>query len=326
MDISFRIFSDRDSFFFLLRDAFDEEIFQSIDTDIGSRRYSECDFFPSRFFEMTFHLFEHFWIDDIRFRKYDDFLFFCHFFTPLLEFASYDSVGFKHRLFSLTRINEMDDYMTAIYMFEKLSSKAFSVTGSFDQSWYIFDDERTSLMFHDSKIWYQSRKCIVCDLRFYIGNRLYDSGFSSVRESYKSDICDEFEFHLYLDLITHISEFSKIRCLTSTRREVSIPESSSSTRTERVFLSWACQIDDDLSCFFIGHDSSDRNFEYRILCICTMHFLCSATFTIGRFYHFCMTISYESGFVCRSFQDDISSISSVTTERSSIGNIFFSSP
>jgi hypothetical protein len=62
-------------------------------------------------------------------------------FIPVFEFLSDDSVVQDHRFFALSCIEEMDDNPTTIDMFEKLKSKTFSFTGSFDETRNILDNE-----------------------------------------------------------------------------------------------------------------------------------------------------------------------------------------
>ena len=181
-------------------------------------------------------------------------------------------------------------------------------------------------MFHDSQIGYQCRESVVCDFGFYIRDRLYDGGLSSIWETYESDISDELQFHLHFDFITDISDFSKIRSLTSTRREVCISESPPSTMTECMLLTWSREIDDDSTSLHISHDRPYWHFEDGIFSGCSVHLLCRATFAFMGLDDFCMAITYEGRLMGRSSEYDIPTISPITTEWPSIWNILFSSP
>lgn len=64
--VAFLIFSDDYRLSFFLRDTRDEEIFQCIYADVGSRRYREGDFFACELLKVYSHLFEHLRIDDVR--------------------------------------------------------------------------------------------------------------------------------------------------------------------------------------------------------------------------------------------------------------------
>ena len=85
-------------------------------------------------------------------------IFICHLRIPIEELFSDDSVILYHGLFSLGGIKEMDDNTTSIDMFEELKSESFSFTRTFDQTWDIFDNQRTISPLHYSEIRDECRK------------------------------------------------------------------------------------------------------------------------------------------------------------------------
>ena len=105
-----------------------------------------------------------------------------------------------------------------------------------------------------------------------------------------------------------------------------ITESTSSSLTEYMLLSWSREIDDEASIFYIGHDRPDWDFEDRILCICPVHLLSGSASSTICSYHFRMAISYESRLMGRSAEYHITTITTITTEWSSFRYIFLSSP
>lgn len=76
-------------------------------------------------------------------------------------------------------------------MLEKLGTETLSLTRSLDESWDVFDDERSAFMLHDTEIRDERRERIIRDFWFYIRDRLDDGRFPSIRESDESDISDE---------------------------------------------------------------------------------------------------------------------------------------
>lgn len=59
-----------------------------------------------------------------------------------------------------------------------------------------------------------------------------------------------------------------------------ISESSAPSLAERIGFTFVAQIHDDLPCFRIGDDGSDRDFDDQIFSLGTVHLLRSSIFTI----------------------------------------------
>ncbi len=181
-------------------------------------------------------------------------------------------------------------------------------------------------MFHDSEIRYEGREGIRCDLGFHIGDRLYDCRLTSIRESYESYIGYELQFHLHFSLFSHVSHLSEVRGLASTRGEVRIAIASSPTVTEYMFLARTHEIYYHSPILDIRDYRTDWYFEDRIFCSRPMHLLRRSAFSLMCFDHFCVTVSHEGIFIGRSTQYDISTISTISAKRSSIRDIFLTSP
>jgi hypothetical protein len=220
----------------------------------------------------------------------------------------------------------VDDDATSFDMFEELESETLSFARSLDEPRDILDNERTIFPLHDPEIWSNGREGIVSNFWFYVRDGLYDCGFPSIWETDESNISYEFEFEFYHFFFSHISEFSKVRSLTCTRREVCISESSTSSFAENEFLSRFCEVTDNVSLFGIGYESSNWHLDNSIWSARTMHFLCSSFFPFFCLDELGMTEFPESCLMGSSTEDDISSLSSITSVGSSFWDIFLLSP
>jgi hypothetical protein len=73
-------------------------------------------------------------------------------------------------------------------MSEELDTKTLTVTGSFDQSWYIDHIPINSIAAHRPEIGSDRRKVIFGDLCFGIGYHIDDAGFTDTRSTDESNI------------------------------------------------------------------------------------------------------------------------------------------
>ena len=131
-------------------------------------------------------------------------------------------------------------------MLQELYPESFSGTCSWDESWHIFEHQRTLLIFHDTEIRYQRGKGIIRDFRSDIRHRLDQCRFSCIRKSDNPDISDELQLETDDLLLSDIAELCKMWSLTRRGREVRISKSSSPSATENEFLSKCVEVDNTL--------------------------------------------------------------------------------
>jgi hypothetical protein len=179
---------------------------------------------------------------------------------------------------------------------------------------------------HHAQVRVEGSEGIVCDFWFHVRDRLDNRRFSSIRESYESDVSHQFEFKFNITHFSGIAEFCEVRSLSCRRREVCISKSSPSSSAKQELLSFECEIDDFLAIFGISDDGSYGDFEYGVSSSSTVHFLSRSAFPIFCLNIFCVSIADKSRFMDGSLEDDISSISTVTSIWPSIWDIFFTTP
>lgn len=107
---------------------------------------------------------------------------------------------------------------------------------------------------------------------------------------------------------------------------MSIPESSSSSLTEWIRLTFMTQIDDSIACFRIGNNGSNWYFDNQIFSLGTVHLFCSSIFSILSPESMGMTKVGESIHIgCRT-KVRIPSVSPISSVRTSIRDTLLATP
>jgi len=181
-------------------------------------------------------------------------------------------------------------------------------------------------MIHYSQIWSECRKWIITNLWSDIWEFWNKCRFSSTWNPNNSDICDKFELKKDISLFCYISKLCKSRSLTSWATKVSISKSSSPSFCDKHFFSMYFEIIDQLSTLFISDKRSSWYLKNEIFTICSMTQIWHPFSSFFSCEYFFMSVFTQSIEIFISKKIYVSTVSSISSPRTSLWDIFLPSP
>ena len=108
----------------------------------------------------------------------------------------------------------MDHNAGSLDVTQELVSKTNTFRCTFDQSRNICDNKSVSaFQVYHTKVWCQGSEMIVGDLWLCVGYTGKECGFSYVRVSYQSDICDYFQLQTHFQFLCRLTWLCVLRNL-----------------------------------------------------------------------------------------------------------------
>ena len=141
---------------------------------------------------------------------------------------------------------------------------------------------------HDTEIWFQCGKCVVCNLRFCSRNNRQKSTLACIRETYQTHICQDLQFENKSTFCALLARLRVAWSLICSGAEVPVTQTSTTTFQKNELLTMfgdlSYNFGASFACLLIGENllryRAERYGDNNILCIFTVRASARATFAI----------------------------------------------